>query len=91
VKRALVGSGRAPVASGTGVEAWAGAGCVGVAPVASGWSQRRPRARARAAGCRGRAGGRREALGRRRRHLAAAAARRRRWRRLVDMRSGETE
>jgi hypothetical protein len=52
VKQASVGSGRAPVASGTGVEARAGAsaGCVGAAPVASGWSRRRPRARARAAG-----------------------------------------
>jgi hypothetical protein len=48
VKRALAGSGLAPVASGTGAEAPAGAGCVGTAPMASGMSRRRPRARARA-------------------------------------------
>jgi hypothetical protein len=36
VKRAPAGSGRAPVASGTGAEAPAVAGCVGAAPVASG-------------------------------------------------------
>jgi hypothetical protein len=35
VKRAPAGSGRAPVASGTGAEAPAAAGCVGVASVAS--------------------------------------------------------
>ena len=66
VNRAPAGSGRASVASGTGAEARAGAVCVGVALVASGWSRRWPRARARAAGRRGGAGGRREALGRRR-------------------------
>jgi hypothetical protein len=48
VKRAPAGSGRAPVASGTGAEAPAALGCVGAAPGASGWSRRRPRARARA-------------------------------------------
>jgi hypothetical protein len=36
VKRAPAGSGRAPVASGTGAEAPAAAGCVGATPVASG-------------------------------------------------------
>jgi hypothetical protein len=50
VKQAPAGSGRAPVASGTGAEARAGAGCVGAALVMSGWSRRRPRAHARAAG-----------------------------------------
>jgi hypothetical protein len=61
VKRASARSGRASVASGT--EAGAGAGCVRVAPVASGWSRRQPRARARAARRRGGAGGRRQRLG----------------------------
>jgi hypothetical protein len=51
-----MGSGLAPVASGTGAEAPAGAGCVGTAPVASEWSRRRPRARPRARA--GRRGGR---------------------------------
>jgi hypothetical protein len=37
VKRAPAGSGRAPVASGTGAEAPAAVGCVGAAPVASGF------------------------------------------------------
>jgi hypothetical protein len=37
VKRAPAGSGRAPVASGTGAEAPAAASCVGAAPVASGY------------------------------------------------------
>jgi hypothetical protein len=78
---------RAPVASGTGAEARAGTGCVGAAPIASGWSRRRPWARARAARRRGGTGGRREPLGRHGRHLSAAATvaaplRRR----LVDMR-----
>jgi hypothetical protein len=73
VKRAPAGSGRAPVALGTGAEARAGAGCVEAAPMASGWSQRRPMAHARAAGRRVGAGGHREPLGRRGRHLAAAA------------------
>ena len=36
MKRAPAGSGRAPVALGTGAEAPAAAGCVGAAPVASG-------------------------------------------------------
>jgi hypothetical protein len=90
VKRASAGSGRAPVASGTGAEARAGAGCVGAAPVASGWSRRRPWARAQMAGCRGGAGGRREPLGRWQRHLASVAATPLRWK-LVDMRAGETE
>jgi hypothetical protein len=54
------------VVSGTGAEARAGMGYVGVALVASGWSRRRPRARARAAGHRGRAGGHWEPLVRRR-------------------------
>jgi hypothetical protein len=58
VKRASTGSRRTPVVSGTGADAWAGARCVRAAPVASGWSQKRPQARARAAGRRGRAGGR---------------------------------
>jgi hypothetical protein len=63
------------VASGTGAEAPAGVGCVGTAPVASGWSRRRPRARAVVGTGRARAvrqdgaGGRRESLGRRRRSL----------------------
>jgi hypothetical protein len=74
VKRAPTGSGWATVASGMGAEAWAGASCVWAAPVVSGWSRRLPRARARAAGRRGRARCRREPLGRRGRHLAAAAA-----------------
>jgi hypothetical protein len=72
------------MASGTGAEAGAGAGCVGVAPVASGWSRRRTRACARAAGRQGGAGGRWQWLGRCGRHLAAVAARgRRRWWRLL--------
>jgi hypothetical protein len=85
VKRAPAGSGRVPVASGMGAEAWAGARCVGAAPVASGWSRRRPRVCARAAGRRGMAGGRRELLGRRWRQLSAVATARRRRRRLLDM------
>jgi hypothetical protein len=67
VKRAPAGSGLAPVASGTGAEASAGTGCVGMiteaatgscsgASWASGWAR-----------------GRRESLGRRLRHQAAAA------------------
>jgi hypothetical protein len=63
VKRASAGSGRAPVASGTGAEAPAAAGYVGAAAVLLGWrwSYRATRAEARAwAGRRGRAGGRRE-------------------------------
>jgi hypothetical protein len=75
MKQAPTGSGRAPMVSGTGAEAPAGAGCIGAAPVASGWSRRRPRARAQVrAGHRGGAGGRRARarLGRRQRHLAAA-------------------
>jgi hypothetical protein len=78
VKRASAGSGLAPVASGTGAEAPAGAGCVWTAPVASGMSRRRPRARARArAGRRGGARGRRELLGRGWRHRAAVPRRQR--------------
>jgi hypothetical protein len=48
VKRAPAGSGLAPVASGMGAEAPADASCVGMAPVVSGVSRRRPWARARA-------------------------------------------
>jgi hypothetical protein len=68
VKRAPAGSGRAPVASGTGAEAPAAAGFVGAAPVLLGrwWSYRATGAEARArAGHRGRVGGRREWLGQR--------------------------
>jgi hypothetical protein len=65
-------------------EARAGAGCVGAASVALGWSRRRPRACARAARRWGGVGGRRERLGRRGRHLAVAAVarcrQRRQWR-----------
>jgi hypothetical protein len=60
VKRAS--SGRALVASGA--EAGAGAGCVGAAPAAAGWSRRQPRAPAQAARRQGGAGGRRQRLGR---------------------------
>jgi hypothetical protein len=48
VKRAPAGSGRVPVASGTGAEALAAMGCVWVAPMALGWSRMLPQARARA-------------------------------------------
>jgi hypothetical protein len=69
------------VPSWMGAEAWAGVGYVEAAPVASGWSRRRPRARARAAGRQGGAG------------LEVARSRlggggdslRRWWRRLLDM------
>jgi hypothetical protein len=75
VKRAPAGSGLAPVASGMGAEAPADASCVGMAPVVSGVSRRRPWARARArARRRGGAGGRRELLGRRWRHRAATSS-----------------
>jgi hypothetical protein len=83
VKRASVGSGRAPVASETGAEAPAAAGGVGAALVLLGrrWSYRAMWAEARArAGRRGGAGGRQERLGRRCRVTAAAAGRRRRRR-----------
>jgi hypothetical protein len=81
VKRAPAGSGRAPVASGTGAEALAAAGGVGVAPMLLGRRQsyRATWAKARArAGRRGGAGGRRERLGRRCRATAALDRRRRR-------------
>jgi hypothetical protein len=81
--RAPAGLGRAPAGSGTGADAWAGARCVGAAPVASGWSRRWSRARARAAEHRGGAGGRREPLGWRRRDIAVVAAARQRRRRFL--------
>jgi hypothetical protein len=76
VKRAPAGSGRALVASGTGEEAPEAAGCVGAAPVASGWLRWR---RARAARRGGRGGRRaRAVLGRWWSNLTAAAAESRR-------------
>jgi hypothetical protein len=86
VKRAPAGSGRAPVASGTGAEAPAAAGCVGAAPVVSGrlrwrraasgwlrWRRARPARRGGRGGRRARA-----VLGRWWSNLAAAAAESRR-------------
>jgi hypothetical protein len=81
--RAPAGLGRAPAGSGTGADAWAGARCVGAASVASGWSRRWSRARARADERWGGAGGRRELLGWRRREIAAVAAARQRRRRFL--------
>jgi hypothetical protein len=83
VKRAPVGSGRASVASATGAEAPAAAGCVGAAPMASGWSRRRPRVRARARAARrdGRSTGAGCAWARWRNLAAAAAAA---WHRLRE-------
>jgi hypothetical protein len=77
VKRVPEGSGRAPVASGTEVEAPAAAGCIGAAPVLleRRWSYRATGAEARArAGRRGGARGRRELLGWRWSYRATAAA-----------------
>jgi hypothetical protein len=75
VKRAPAGSGRAPVASGTGAEAPAAAGCVEAAPVASGRLRWRRWHRARATRRGGRGGRRAQALlGRWWSNLAAAAA-----------------
>jgi hypothetical protein len=82
VKRAPAGSVRAPVASGTGAEAPAAAGCVEAAPVLLGrrWSYRATGAEARArAGHRGGAGGHRELLGRQWSYRATAVAARRRF------------
>jgi hypothetical protein len=85
VKRAPAGSGRAPVASGTGAEAPAAAGCVGAAPVASGRLRWRRASsgwlrwcRARTARRGGRGGRRERAMLGRRRLAAAAVARRQR-------------
>ena len=80
MKRAPAGSGRAPVASGTGAEAPTVDGCVGAAPVLLGrrWSYRATGAEARArAGRRGGAGGRWELLGQRWSYRATTARRRR--------------
>jgi hypothetical protein len=86
LKRAPAGSGRAPVASRTGAEAWAGVDYVGAAPVASGWTRWGPGAGAGGGGWGGGGGGRRQRVGRHERHLAATAAARCQRRGLVNMR-----
>jgi hypothetical protein len=76
VKRAPAGSGREPVASGTGAEATAAAGCVGRLQCClggGGVTGRRGQRLGRGLGVR--AGGRRELIGRRWSYRAAAAAR----------------